>query len=156
MLLRLVLLSLSGVSARGLLDWTGATPVATAVLNVLVSTRVADRGRRSAAQTLVDGVEAEGHAVSWRCAPYFPDTARRCCSGRVSQRYSARACIAPERRDALRMTDGAVISRARRAGFVIMQRELPNGALVWTWRGGNDSAGPGFTTRREAFAWMSD
>lgn len=67
-----------------------------------------------------------------------------------------RACIAPERRDALRMTDGAVIRRARRAGFVIMQGELPNGALVWTWRGGNDSAGPGFTTRREAFAWMSD
>jgi hypothetical protein len=54
------------------------------------------------------------------------------------------------------MTDRAVISRAGRAGFVIMQRELPNGVLVWTWRGGDDSAGPGFTTRREAFAWMSD
>jgi hypothetical protein len=48
-----------------------------------------------------------------------------------------------------------LLTRARDAGFSLVQYETDTGQLVFEWRHGNDR-GPQFLTRHLAWSWLSD
>jgi hypothetical protein len=56
--------------------------------------------------------------------------------------------------DLLTIDDHALLDRARRAGYTLVQRELEHGELVWTWRHSSDTRQPTFFDRTDAVTYM--
>jgi hypothetical protein len=50
--------------------------------------------------------------------------------------------------------DELVVERGRRAGYDLVQREMPSGKLVWTIRDSDDATQPCFLNRHAAIEFL--